>query len=54
MQLAQAVARRVRSKPRPYRVMRVFGDTCNAALCVWERSLMVPRSAPAREADKAA
>jgi hypothetical protein len=49
MQLALSAARRVRRTAA--RSLRAFGETCNAALCVWERSLMVPRSAPPREAD---
>ena len=52
MQLALSAVRRVRRTA--VRSLRAFGDTCNAALCVWERSLMVPRSAPPHEADKAA
>jgi hypothetical protein len=51
MQLALAAARRVRRTA--VRSLRAFGDTCNAALYVWERSLMTPRSAPPAKADRA-
>ena len=52
MQLALAAARRVRRTAA--RSLRAFGDTWNAALYAWERSLTAPRSAPAHDADKAA
>ena len=51
MNLALAAARRVRRIA--IRSLRAFGDTCNAALYAWERSLMVPRSVPPRQVDKA-